>query len=182
MPDCSDPRSPPELTTIEEWRRVLKRLDQLERENERLRQRNAWLGRELEKALRAAQRQAAPFARRAPKEHPRKPGRKAGPSHGRPHWRPKPEQIDETLEAPLPPHCPHCWLSKLASYLFGKALNNRIQDRAGNRQPLSGFFHAWFAGSTRVTKPYRIVRELQGRCNHRFKGLIQFGTLVSQGH
>ncbi len=87
---------------------MLERLAQLEKENERLRRENEWLRRELEKALRAAKRQAAPFSRQAPQEHPRKPGRKAGRCYGRPHWRPIPEQLDETLEAPLSPHCPHC--------------------------------------------------------------------------
>jgi len=104
----SDPRSTPPLPTPAEWRRVLERLAELEKEVERLRRENEWLRRELEKALRAAKRQAAPFSRQAVQEHPRKPGRKAGSGYGRAHWRPIPEPVEETLEAPLPPHCPHC--------------------------------------------------------------------------
>ena len=108
MPERSDPRSTPALPTPAEWRRVLERQAELEKEVERLRRENERLRRELEKALRAAKRQAAPFARPAPKDHPRKPGRKPGCHYGRAHWRPLPEEIEETLEASLPARCPDC--------------------------------------------------------------------------
>ncbi len=69
---------------------------------------------ELEAALadatRAAKRQAAPFSKGEPKKIPEKPGRKAGDLHGKHAHRPPPppEEIHETLEAPLPEQCPHC--------------------------------------------------------------------------
>jgi transposase len=67
---------------------------------------------ELEKLLaertRAGKRQAAPFSKGPPKAEPRKPGRKAGTAHGRHGHRPPPEQVNETLEAPLPESCPQC--------------------------------------------------------------------------
>jgi transposase len=64
----------------------------------------------LAAAERAAKRQAAPFSQGPPKPHPKKPGRKSGPKHGRHGHRPPPEppQVDQTLEAPLPKHCPDC--------------------------------------------------------------------------
>ncbi len=104
------PRIADHLPTLEEWQRVLKRLDQQEQQIERLRKENEELRRQLDEALRAAKRQAAPFRRQHPKQNPQKPGRKAGAGYGQAHCRPKPkpEQIHESLEAPLPPQCPHC--------------------------------------------------------------------------
>jgi transposase len=68
------------------------------------------LTRLLEQYQRTAKRQAAPFAKEPPQEHPKTPGRKRGPRHGRHGHRPvpPPQQIDETLEAPLPDACPDC--------------------------------------------------------------------------
>jgi transposase len=67
---------------------------------------------ELEKLLaertRTGKRQAAPFSKGPPKAEPKQPGRKAGTAHGRHGHRPPPEQVDETLEAPLPESCPQC--------------------------------------------------------------------------
>ncbi len=73
----------------------------MKQENERLR-------RALEEALRAGKRQAAPFSRQTPKANPRTPGRKGGSCYGRRGRRGIPPRIDETLEANLPPQCPHC--------------------------------------------------------------------------
>ena len=58
----------------------------------------------------AAKREASPFSRGEPKAEPKKPGRKPGTTYGKKNHRqpPKPEQIDETLDAPLPDACPHC--------------------------------------------------------------------------
>jgi transposase len=80
-----------------------RRLDQLHAENERLR-------RQLDDALRAGKRQAAPFAKGQPKPEPKKPGRKPGKDYGTKAHRqpPSPEQIDEVHEAPLPDVCPDC--------------------------------------------------------------------------
>ena len=90
-------------------------LDDLRRENrqlreklERVQQENERLRRLLEEALRAAKRQAGPFARPGPKVNPARPGRKRGARYGRVGCRPIPAQVDETLEAPLPQQCPHC--------------------------------------------------------------------------
>ncbi len=61
---------------------------------------------ELEQSRRAGKRQAAPFSKGSPKANPQRPGRKAGhpPSH-----RPEPpDQVDLTIEVPLPPECPAC--------------------------------------------------------------------------
>jgi transposase len=75
----------------------------LQAENERLR-------RQLDAALRAGKRQAAPFARGQPEAQPKKPGRKPGMGYGLKAHRqpPSPEQIDEVHEASLPRACPGC--------------------------------------------------------------------------
>ncbi len=98
----------PQGTDAEKIARLERELERRDRQIEQLKEENQWLRRELEKALRAAKRQAAPHSRGAPKENPKKPGRKAGSCYGRPHWRPKPQEVDETLEARLPKACPHC--------------------------------------------------------------------------
>jgi transposase len=81
-------------------RRQARQIDELRAEVERLKA-------DLEQSRRAGKRQAAPFSKGAPKAHPKRPGRKAGhpPSH-RPA--PPPEQVDRTIEVPLPPECPGC--------------------------------------------------------------------------
>lgn len=66
--------------------------------------------RELEglllEAIRAAKRQAAPFARNRPQTHPKKPGRPVGhPAAHRPA--PPPEETPETIDVPLQ-RCPSC--------------------------------------------------------------------------
>ncbi|MGB8030341.1 MAG: IS66 family transposase [Terracidiphilus sp.] len=81
--------------------RLEHRITQLEAENERLRR--AW-----EEALRAANRQAAPFSCRHPKAHPAKPGRKPGTAYGRRCRRAVPARIDERIDVLLPARCPHC--------------------------------------------------------------------------
>lgn len=88
-------------TDAEKITRLERVIEELKAENERLR-------RALEEALRTAKRQAAPFSRRPPKAHPARPGRKAGRSYGRCGRRPVPERIDEVVDVPLPPRCPHC--------------------------------------------------------------------------
>src|SRR4051794_19542301 len=81
-------------------RRQSRQIEELRAEVERLKA-------ELEQSRRAGKRQAAPFSKGAPKPDPKRPGRKAGhpPSH-RPV--PPPEQVDRTIEVPLPPECPEC--------------------------------------------------------------------------
>ncbi len=65
------------------------------------------LKKELEESRRAGKRQAAPFSKGPPKPYPKRPGRKPGhpPSH---RAAPPPEQVDRTVEVPLPAHCPEC--------------------------------------------------------------------------
>jgi hypothetical protein len=70
-------------------------------ENDRLRK-------QLEEALRANKRSAAPFSKGEPKNHPKPPGRKPGAAYGQRATRPVPSRVDEQIPVPLPPHCPHC--------------------------------------------------------------------------
>src|SRR5512142_1302541 len=95
-----DDRPPTDAELLDLTRRQARRIDELRAEVERLKA-------ELEHARRAGKRQAAPFSKGAPKAHPKRPGRKPGhpPSH-RPI--PPPEQVDRTVEVPLPTNCPEC--------------------------------------------------------------------------
>src|SRR5215218_9567343 len=81
-------------------RRQARQIDELRAEVQRLKA-------DLEQSRRAGKRQAAPFSKGLPKADPKRPGRKPGhpPSH-RPA--PPPEQVDRTIEVPLPPECPGC--------------------------------------------------------------------------
>jgi transposase len=95
-----DAKPPTYEDLIELTRRQARQLDELRAEVERLKA-------ELEQSRRAGKRQAAPFSKGPPKAAPKRPGRKAGhpPSHRPP---PAPEQVDRTIEVPLPPECPRC--------------------------------------------------------------------------
>ena len=95
-----DSRAPTYDELLELTRRQARQIDELRSEVQRLKA-------ELEQARRAGKRQAAPFSKGPPKAQPRRPGRKAGhpPSH-RPA--PPPEQVDRTVEVPLPKDCPEC--------------------------------------------------------------------------
>jgi transposase len=84
------------------------RIVQLERRVAELEAQVARLTSQLEEAVRAGKRQAAPFSKGPPKPVPKKPGRKAGEDYGIKAHRQPPEQIDEILEAPLPDACPDC--------------------------------------------------------------------------
>jgi hypothetical protein len=90
-----------EENTTEKLAQLERKVEVLERENERLR-------RLLEEALRAGKRQAAPFSRQEPKADPQKPGRKAGKQYGCRYRRPLPEHVDEIIEVLLPACCPRC--------------------------------------------------------------------------
>ena len=87
--------------------------EELAAENKRLRRRVAELEAlvdrltgQMEQALRATKRQAAPFSKGPPKDRPKAPGRKPGKDYGTPPaHRPAPERPpDEVHDAPLPDH------------------------------------------------------------------------------
>jgi len=86
----------------QQLQRALEENERLKREHARLRQEIERLRRQLEEALRAAKRQAAPFSRGQPKPNPKPPGRKAGPDYGRRHCRPLPRRVDERIQAHEP--------------------------------------------------------------------------------
>jgi transposase len=98
-----DDKPPTYEALVELTRLQARQIEQLRAEVERLKA-------ELEQSKRAGKRQAAPFSKGTPKSDPKRPGRKAGhpPSH-RPI--PPPEQVDRTIEVPLPPKCPECQAS-----------------------------------------------------------------------
>jgi transposase len=81
-------------------RRQARLIDELRAEVDRLK-------RELEESRRAGKRQAAPFSKGPPKADPKRPGRKPGHEANR-RAVPPPEQVDRTIEAPLPEDCPRC--------------------------------------------------------------------------
>ena len=90
--------------------------EELLAENQRLQQRVAdlegqlrQLTVQLQEALRATKRQAAPFSKGPPKANPNSPGRKAGAQYGPKAHRPIPTRPpDEVIDVPLPEVCPHC--------------------------------------------------------------------------
>ena len=85
---------------LELTRRQARLIEELRAEVDRLK-------RELEESRRAGKRQAAPFSRGLPKAAPKRPGRKPGhePRH---RAAPPPEQVDRTVESPLPEDGPRC--------------------------------------------------------------------------
>lgn len=109
-PKDSPPRAPQQI--IDELQRENERLREDMRRSEiernRLRRENERLKEELEMARRRANRQAAPFSRGLPKEHPERPGRKPGAAYGRKAHRRPPPRIDVTHDASLPTTCPDC--------------------------------------------------------------------------
>lgn len=85
-----------------------RRIESLQKQLER-----AWaeierLRKQLEEALRANKRSAAPFAKGEPKSNPKPPGRKPGAAYGQRAARPAPSRVDEQIHVPLPPRCQHC--------------------------------------------------------------------------
>jgi len=87
-----------------------RRIAELEKGNSRLQAENDRLRAQLEQAQRDHKRQAAPFSKGPPKKDPKSTARPSGAAYGKRGHRPPPanDQIDETLEAPLPDCCPAC--------------------------------------------------------------------------
>jgi transposase len=92
------------------YEQLLEVIQQQQRQIEALQAEVARLRGELDEVRRQGKRQAAPFRKGPPKDKPQKPGRKAGAAHGKHAHRqpPPPQEITETIEAPLPDACPHC--------------------------------------------------------------------------
>jgi Transposase IS66 family. len=81
----------------------------LERRVAELEARVRELERLLSEALRATQRQAAPFSKGAPKINPKTPGRKPGEDYGTQAFRRLPDaKPDEIIDVPSPRQCPAC--------------------------------------------------------------------------
>ena len=91
-----------------ELERAQQLIEKQQREIERLQQENGRLRKELEAALRAGKRQAAPHSRGRLKANPKRPGRKPGRDYGKHACRPCPPRVDERISVPLPGQCPHC--------------------------------------------------------------------------
>ncbi len=72
----------------------------------------------LEESRRAEKRQAAPFRKEKRVGVPKKPGRKSGKNYGKHARRTPPENLPVTEEcvADLPPQCPHCDSTNVASF------------------------------------------------------------------
>src|SRR3954454_10122647 len=87
-----------------------RRVGELERIIVALQAENARLKAQLDESQRSGKRQAAPFSKGKPKKNPKSTARPKGEAYGKHGQRPEPpvDQIDETVHAPLPEHCPHC--------------------------------------------------------------------------
>jgi transposase len=111
----------------------------------------------FEQVERSAKRQAAPFAKGQPKKNPKKPGRKAGDQHGQHGHRepPPPAQIDETLDAPLPDHCPDCGGDVVEDHL-----DQQFQTEIP-RQPINRQFNIHCGHCQKCGKHLRGRHELQ---------------------
>lgn len=93
-----------------ELQQLREQLAERDRVIARLEAANRDLQARLAAAEKSSKRQAAPFSKGEPKPDPKKPGRKSGEAHGQHGHRPvpKPDEVDETYEAPLPDQCPDC--------------------------------------------------------------------------
>lgn len=97
-----DEGQPEQIHELEKENRSLRdKLDKAVTEIERLRK-------ELEDALRALKRQAAPFSKGGPKPNPKRPGRKPGANYGQRASRLAPSHVDQQILVPLPKTCLRC--------------------------------------------------------------------------
>jgi transposase len=85
-----------------------RRAESLEQKLERALAEIERLRKQLEEALRANKRSAAPFSKGEPQSNPKPPGRKPGAAYGQRSTRPVPSRVDEQIHVPLPPRCPRC--------------------------------------------------------------------------
>src|ERR1700693_6083086 len=85
-----------------------RRAESLEKQLERALAEIERLRKQLEEALRANKRSAAPFSKGNPKTSPQPPGRKPGAAYGSRATRPVPSRVDEQIHVPLPPRCRYC--------------------------------------------------------------------------
>lgn len=109
QPDVIDLVPKHELDRAEQQIEKLQReKERLQREKERLQRENDRLRKELEAALRAGKRQAAPHSRGRVKAKPKRPGRKPGCNYGQQACRPTPSRVDQTIGVPLPEQCMRC--------------------------------------------------------------------------
>ena len=88
--------------------RLREKVERVERDRDRWKRRSERLEKELDAARRAACRQAAPFAKPRPQGRGRRPGRRAGAHYGRRACRPRPAVVDEIHRAVAPARCPDC--------------------------------------------------------------------------
>jgi hypothetical protein len=89
-------------------RELERRAESLQQQLERALAEIERLRKQLEEALRANKRSAAPFSKGEPKTNPQPPGRKPGAGYGVRATRPVPRRVDEQIHVPLPPRCSHC--------------------------------------------------------------------------
>jgi len=85
-----------------------RKVESLEEQLGRAQEENERLRKQLEEALRANKRSAAPFSKGDPKPNPKPPGRKPGSAYGQRATRPVPSRVDEQIHVPLPSRCQHC--------------------------------------------------------------------------
>ena len=107
-PPNREPLPTSEFVPKQELEQAKRQIERQQRDIERLQKQNERLRKELEVALRASKRQAAPHSRGEPKSSPKRPGRKPGGGYGRRACRPIPSRVDEPMAVPLPACCPHC--------------------------------------------------------------------------
>lgn len=117
-------------------RRFEAKIDELTRENEKLKTEKAALQAKLDDARRENKRQAAPFSRnrRTPEKKRKRPGRKAGADHGRHGHRLPPQAADEAVPVPLPDACPHCGCRDLRVEDVSKQFQDELVAAVVHRQ------------------------------------------------
>ena len=78
-----------------------RRVESLERQLQQALAEMERLRKQLEEALRANKRSAAPFSKGDPKPDPKPPGRRPGAAYGQQATRPIPRQVDQQIPVPF---------------------------------------------------------------------------------